>query len=204
MEGLKSKWKRLVNRHRLIGYVGVVGSGKDHNANKLVYEKGFIRYSFADPLRLLLSMVFGKEVIYEKYNKFKHSTIIVGVFWKVLSGRDILQKLGDGIRTVFGEDIFIDVMDRKIEFVPQSVPGIVIPDVRYMNEAEYILQMGGELIFCNYISDRYDCTLKHKSEQLAQTFVAMGFSDGEKITIDDLRTANNLIKELKINEDQKK
>lgn len=200
MEGLKSKWKRLLNKHKVIGFVGCIGSGKDYNANKWVFEKNYLRISFADPLRLLLSFIFGKEVVYERYSKFKDSSLVLGLFWRTLSGRVLLQKLGDGIRTIFGNDIFINVMDSKIESLSPDIPGVVIPDVRYLNEAEYILHLGGDLFFCNYESDRYDCVSNHKSEQLAQTLLAMGFTDGEKVSMDDLKTAYSLIKEAKVSD----
>lgn len=199
MEGLKSKWKRLLNKHKVVGFIGTIGSGKDYNADKWVFEKNYLRISFADPLRLLISMIFGKDTMYEKYSRFKQSSIILGIFWKSLTGREFIQRLGDGMRAIFGSELFIDFMDRKIESLSPDIPGVVIPDVRYPNEAEYILQLGGDLFFCNYESDRYDCTSKHISEQLAQTFIAMGFTDGEKITLDDLKTAYNLIKESEFN-----
>jgi hypothetical protein len=195
MEGLKSKWKRLLNKSKVVGFVGVIGSGKDFSADKYVFEKGFTRISFADPIRLLLSIIFGGEVVYEKYSKFKNTNLVLGFFWKTLTGRELLQKLGHGIRLIFGNDIYLEVMDRKIESLPPSSPGVVIPDVRYFNEAEYVLMLGGELYFCNYESERYDCFSNHESEQLAQALIALGFNHGDKLTFDDIKVADKIVKE---------
>jgi len=189
MEGLKSKWKRLLNRNKVVGFIGVIGAGKDHSADKYVFDRAYTRISFADPLRLLVSLIFGKDVIYEKYSKFKNINIVVGFFWKSISGREFIQKLGGGIRLIFGDDIFLNVMDRKIESLSPDCPGVAIPDVRYINEAEYVLNLGGELYFCNYESDRYDFTSEHESEKLARIFIALGYKDGDRITMDDLKTA---------------
>jgi hypothetical protein len=195
MEGIRSQFKRLLNKHKIVGFIGVVGSGKDHSADKWVFEHNFQRISFADPLRLLISMIFGKDVAYDKYNRFKITSIMVGIFWRQLSGREFIQKLGDGMRTIFGDDIFLDVMDRKIESINPESRGVVIPDVRYYNEAIYVLQLGGDLYFCNYQSDRYDCVSDHISEQLAQAFIAMGYETGDKIDSDALKTAKILMDE---------
>ena len=195
MEGIKSHFKRLLNKRRIVGFIGVIGSGKDHKADKYVFENGFTRISFADPLRLLLSTILGKDIVYDNYNKFKNTNIIVGFFWRMFSGRDFIQRLGDGIRLVFGEDLFLNIMDKKIESLSHEHPGVVVPDVRYLNEAMYVLEVGGQLIFSNYESDRYDFTSPHVSEQLAQTFIALGFNDYDKITLDDLKTAAAIIEE---------
>jgi hypothetical protein len=56
--------------------------------------------------------------------------------------RKFLQRLGDGGRQVFGEDFWVDrLMERA-----RSYDRVVIPDVRYPNEAAAIQELGGVVI----------------------------------------------------------
>ncbi len=66
-----------------------------------------------------------------------------------LTGRQYLQNLGNDAREVFGEDFWVDqvlpplVNDFKDKF--EGVDVLAITDLRYPNEAQRVLNLGGEV-----------------------------------------------------------
>ena len=62
-----------------------------------------------------------------------------------MKGKDsrFLQKLGDALRSL-DQDIFIRCLGEQI--ADEEPPCVLIPDVRYKNEAEWIKKQGGVLV----------------------------------------------------------
>lgn len=118
----------------LVGILGPAGSGKSMVANYLVEHYGAVRYSLAGPLKEIAKNVFEfsdeqlygtqaqKEADDPRYN---------------FSPRWLLQRLGtEGIRKVFGEDIWIDTMINRIR---RDRPTLAVcDDVRFVNESTRI------------------------------------------------------------------
>lgn len=125
---------------RIIGLLGPKGAGKSTVAQYLVEKYGATRYSFAGQLKKLAlrafdlrpEQVYGtqeqKEAIDDRYG---------------LSGRDFCQRIGKGMRDIYGEDIHWKGVLRQI-FADAPVIA-VIDDVRYHNEAEGLLSEAAEV-----------------------------------------------------------
>lgn len=138
---------RLVPRVEAIGIAGYARSGKD-TAAEWVAKWGYQRTSFADPMReALLKMnpivdpanpfsVRLKEQVDEKgWDEVKASEFGPEV-------RVLLQKLGTEVgREMFGGDFWVELALKRI---PDGAK-VVIPDVRFKNEAEAIKRLGGQV-----------------------------------------------------------
>ena len=164
----------------IIGFCGVIGSGKDWRCSEYV-KRGYTRLAFADPLRELCYATVGwKESDSIHYELFK-SNYWNPIYKKIdpFNGRDLLERLGKHMMVMFGEDIWVKLLEKKIE--SQNIEKVVIPDVRYKEEIKSILNKNGKIFFCNFKSLRYEIR-KTKPEQLAQLLITKGFKDGEDVT----------------------
>ena len=127
---------------RLIGIHGRARSGKDTVANFLVENHFYLRYAFADPLRGFVSRITGipvedlidgptKEEIYEPLGK---------------SPRYMMQTLGtEWGRNLINSEIWVQAMIVKYEEAQRNCVCMVVPDVRFENEASIIRKLGGQL-----------------------------------------------------------
>lgn len=124
----------------IIGLTGYAQSGKDTVANILVKDYGFQRVAFADKIRDLLyemdppvpvdTHVVGLQNYIDVYGwdeAKKHPTV-----------RSMLQNLGVGGRTIFGENHWIV---ETVKWLSPTSNNYVIADVRFTNEAEWIKDM---------------------------------------------------------------
>lgn len=128
-------------RFRLIGIVGKKGAGKDTTADYIVKRYGFVKRAYAAPLKQACKSLFfftdnqledpvEKETIDKRWGR---------------TPRDAMQWLGtDVVRHSLGSDFWI----RHMGLFRQENPHIrlVIPDVRFPNEADWIKENGGVLI----------------------------------------------------------
>lgn len=165
-------------KQKIIAFCGVIGSGKDHNANRYVKE-GYIHYNFADPLKQLIFETLKLNIKdHNMYELFKDNywNPIAKVF-PSFNGRNLLQ-LGNIARKILGDDIWINAWETKIK----DFEKIVVSDVRYNNEAKKIISLGGEIYFCNYKSMKYNSKTKFESEIMAQKLVSLDFKDGDNLT----------------------
>jgi len=141
----------------LIGLTGPGGSGKDVIASYLVKNQGFKRVAFADKLKELAYEL--NPEIPELYDDLQG--VVDNCGWdqgKELSPfntlnserypvREYLQTLGVSMRTVFGEDFWIDQVGYLVEgHWLESNKNVVITDVRFPNELKYVQKtMAGEV-----------------------------------------------------------
>ncbi len=134
----------------LLGLVGFAGAGKDTVANVLVEEYGFQKFSFASALKDAAASIFGwdrklLEGDSEESRLFRETP---DKFWSIrfgydLSPRTALQLLGtESGREVFHENIWIYSLERKI----MNVPNVVISDVRFKNEIDFVQSKNGFLV----------------------------------------------------------
>lgn len=123
----------------LIGIAGRARSGKDTVANFIIAAIGGYRYSFADPIRAMLSPL-GVDMN-DPYWQARKEDIIPALG---VSPRRMMQTLGtEWGRNLINPDLWIIMAHQRLL---QNGPGMVIPDVRFENEAAWIRKHGGRII----------------------------------------------------------
>lgn len=128
---------------KIIGIAGKARSGKDTVAERLVQGHGFVRMAFADPLKEAARCIFGLSDA-QLYGDLKETN---DAFWGK-TPRRIMQLLGtDAVRKNIDDDVWIKATQRRIEteMAERDTIGIVIPDVRFPNEADAIRAWGGDV-----------------------------------------------------------
>lgn len=131
-------WCNSDGNPAVIGFAGKARSGKDTAGKYLVDQYHFLRYSFAQPLKDATKIMFhltekqieNKEKPAEPWGR---------------SPRELYQKLGTDI----ARNIDVNVWVKGAEIFMHNNPGrsIVITDVRFSNEAYWIRNQGGVVIF---------------------------------------------------------
>ena len=132
----------------IIGLVGFIGSGKG-TVGDILEQKGFIKDSFAKPLKDACSVMFGwpRELLEgdtEMSRKWREEpdNYWSEKFGRVFTPREALQKMGtEAGRDVFHKDIWvISLLNRA------KGKDVVVTDVRFKNEIQYIQDNGGIVI----------------------------------------------------------
>lgn len=140
----------------IVGIGHVQRVGKDTAAEALCRDLGFVRKGFADPLK---DLAFATNPLVTSGTRTVNTDVGHGRLQWVVQGcggweqakntypevRVFLQNLGQAARRVFGETFWIDRMFDKVG----PADRIVVPDVRYRNEADEIRARGGVLIRIN-------------------------------------------------------
>lgn len=137
----------------LIGLAGPARVGKDTAAEILAEEYGLFRYAFAEPLKRMLETVFG-----DHFREGDRSGICPETG---KSYRYMLQTLGTELgREMWHPDVWVRATERMWKGVqagevyvskkgqigmPQAF-GMVLSDVRFDSEAEWIRNQGGTVI----------------------------------------------------------
>lgn len=121
----------------IIGIGGRAKSGKTTIAKHLVNHHGFHRLSFAENLKQGLIRMFDLPYVAFEDEEMKEASS-----WMGWSPRALAQYIGtDVCRSAFGENIWVDLMDRKLQHYDDS-SRIVIDDVRFENEAKWVRKTG--------------------------------------------------------------
>lgn len=126
-------------KRAIIGFSGAISSGKDTAA--LIAQHAypgmkFKRVSFADALKQAYSVMTG--IAWQNTKEFKESMCPV---FKV-SRREVLQRMGtNALRNNFDKDIWINIVKHKY-----GEGNLIISDVRFDNEAQWIRDSGGVVI----------------------------------------------------------
>lgn len=163
----------------IIGLSGYARSGKDTVAELLVLNYGFKRLAFADGIREALLAL--NPILFDgtRLNE------LVGMYgWEIAKGKDevrrLLQVMGTEVgRKLINEDVWVWLLFNKIN----TDERIVIPDVRFPNEARMIEQQGGEVWRIN--RHNHTAVNDHVSEHAMDNhmFKRVVYNDG---TLDDL------------------
>lgn len=177
----------------ILGVCGQAGSGKDTVADMLVKEFGFVKLSFADPLKRICREVFAfsdrqlwgasefrnapdpryrrerqvtKRISKREGGKLWFEDVTVTELDEGLTPREALQKLGTewgrecyppiwvelGIRNALSiinsqGNVTYDASTGLVQnSYRKKIAGVVIPDVRFRNEVDSILQAGGRSV----------------------------------------------------------
>ena len=125
----------------MIGLVGKKGSGKDTMADFLVSEYGYHKLAMADPLKKACKILFDFSDAQLNDHELKEK---IDDRWGI-SPRQAFQKMGtDLIRKHICDDFWLRRADIEVgHYLEESV---VISDIRFPNEAEWVKHHGGILV----------------------------------------------------------
>ena len=131
----------------VIGLMGQKQSGKDTVADFLVSNHGFMKIAFADALKD--SLIALDPYLFEPGERL--SVIVKQIGWdsakvKYQEVRRLLQRLGTDVgRDILGEDVWTRIMEQKLDHARANGADVVVTDVRFINEAQVILDHAGYL-----------------------------------------------------------
>lgn len=121
----------------VVGIAGLPHSGKDTVAQFILAKFGGYRYAFADPIVRMLNAGFQTDFRSEEWVANKERPIPMA---GNKSPRELRQLLGtEWGRNMVDKDLWITLA--KAERI-RNGPGMVIPDVRFPNEATFIRERG--------------------------------------------------------------
>lgn len=136
----------------IVGFVGLIGAGKDTAADYLCNFHGFRRDSFANTLKDAVSAVFGwdRVLLEGRTREAREWREQVDTWWAErlnmpnLTPRLMLQLWGTEVcRVGFHDDIWIASLENKMR---KTRDNIVISDVRFPNEIRAIHNAGGIVV----------------------------------------------------------
>jgi hypothetical protein len=122
----------------LIGVTGKAGSGKDAFAKYFIDQQRFAKYALADPIKRMIEAGFniGPAAWEDRAVKEKE------IEWLGRSLRYLAQTLGtEWGRMLVHPDIWLLLAEQR----RLQVNNLIITDVRFDNEAEWMLSKGGTL-----------------------------------------------------------
>jgi hypothetical protein len=133
----------------IIGLLGFISSGKG-TAGEILTEISFTPLSFAGSLKDSVSAIFGwpRNLLEGDTEESRDFRETVDLFWskkfgKEVTPRYILQIFGTEVcRNNLLDNIWVDSLERKI----YEHNNVVITDVRFDNEIDFIKSLGGVLI----------------------------------------------------------
>ena len=127
---------------KLIGITGKARSGKDAIAKFAWSQYGFTRIAFADPVKMAAQAKFGLTAEQTWRDDLKE---VVIPHWG-MTPRQIFQMEGtEAGRNIFGGDIWIKRFMLSYNLL-KDTDDIIVPDVRFDNEAEALRSLGGIII----------------------------------------------------------
>lgn len=169
----------------IIGLTGYAQSGKDTVAQTLVKHYGFTRVAFADKIRdylyemnPMIDSVVGEPIFLQSY--------ISRYGWeegkKAPHVRRLLQTTGVAARELFGENFWVEQAFKDV----RTAENIVVTDVRFKNEADWIKNYEGSQIW--------------RIKRLGVTAVNGHVSEHEmdEYKVDQIFTNNGTLEELEL------
>lgn len=200
----------IYNSRMIIGFCGLIGSGKDTAADYLCNFHGFKRESFANTLKDAVSAVFGwdRELLEGRTKTAREWREQIDPWWSQrldmpdLTPRLILQRWGTEVcRQGFHNDIWIASMENKLR---QTKDNIVITDCRFPNEIASVRRAGGRVVKISRGADPDWFRLaKINLEEMKRVYPNVHASEYSwaatdfDITIDNTGSIENLYQELK-------
>lgn len=133
----------------IIGLVGFIGSGKGA-AGDILCEHGYIKESFAAGVKDTAAVMFGwnRQMLEGDTDHSRQWRETPDEYWSEKFGRDFtpreaLQKMGTEVgRDVFHQDFWVMQLENRLRFHDGPV---VITDVRFPNEIDWIRKQGGKV-----------------------------------------------------------
>lgn len=120
--------------------VGGPGAGKDTAAGLLSMHHNFMPHAFADALRdFVYAIDPGWAMACDTIGYDLAKTRVEGF-------RGRLVEVGNAARQSIGPDVWIDALDERVGPHLAAECKVVVSDVRYLNEAEFIREYGGAVV----------------------------------------------------------
>lgn len=134
----------------IIGLVGYIGAGKGTVRDILVRENGYHGFAFADALKDAVATIFTwpRGLLEGDSNASRAFRERVDPWWSHKLGyevtpRLILQKFGtEACRNGIADNIWIAALEKRM----QGYQDVVISDVRFPNEIDFVRSVGGVII----------------------------------------------------------
>lgn len=145
----------------LIGLMGPAGCGKSTVASYLEHLHSFEVVAFADPLVNMLASLLtdcnvGTHWMTERHLKEQPTPI-------GYSYRHLAQTLGtEWGRNTLHPDFWVRVAELRVNRLHQDGADVVLPDVRFPNEAEFVRSRGGLLV--RIVRPGVETVREHESE----------------------------------------
>jgi len=128
----------------IIGITGRARTGKDTLAKILMERYGYERLAFADPIREFVAHLVGALPKDLMDSKAKEKPLLH------LGGktpREMMQTLGtEWGRNTVHPNVWVECLADEIGFLNWEEDNVVIPDVRFDNEAKMLRSLGGKII----------------------------------------------------------
>lgn len=192
---------------KIYGFVGVIGSGKSYNAEKIVKEsigRKVIYGDFSEGIRdTVIKILTGNATKIDctsqfyswwKQQKFTVPLPFIKNNCEIVTGRQLLQRTGEHLKYLAGEDIWARyttnyVVKQWLSLSKKEAEecNVIFGSLRFACEAKSlfevskILEKEVKIIFCDYHSPTYEIN-DHVSEHFAQFFLNQGCKDGQDIT----------------------
>ena len=176
----------------IIGLVGFIGSGKGTVRDILVRQHGYHGFAFADALKDSVATIFmwPRGLLEGDSNASRAFRERVDVWWSHKLGYDvtprlILQKMGtEACREGIADNIWIAALEKRIH----GYEDVVISDVRFPNEIDFIRSAGGILVRVKRGKDpsKEELSKMHISETAWNSYTP-DFGIENNGTLDDLK-----------------
>jgi hypothetical protein len=131
---------------------GLFGAGKDTVADFMVGKYGFTKIAFANPIRESL-LILNPYVPSLDNGVHRLNVIINSIGWdrakrEIPEIRRLMQQFGTEVgRSLLGENVWVDVLYKHFPGIDDPEQRYVITDCRFANEAEFIHNHGGDLLW---------------------------------------------------------
>ena len=126
---------------RLIGISGKAGSGKDTVADIILQQYPGFKRAMAKPIKDAFEAVFGFDP--DSISRQEKETPFMGFHF---SPRRAMQTLGTEWGRELDENVWLRLAHRHYNSVFRKSGYLVIPDIRFKNEAAWLRAQGGLLI----------------------------------------------------------
>lgn len=182
----------------IIGVVGFIGSGKGTVGDILVREHGYHQFAFADALKDVVANIFvwPRQLLEGDTNASRAFRERVDPWWSDKFGYEVtprlmLQKMGtEACRHGIADNIWIAALEKRIH----GYEDVVITDVRFPNEIDFVRSVGGKIIRIRRGPDpSFEELEKMHISETAWNFYLPDFGIDNNGTIEDLKEQIKLI-----------
>ncbi len=131
----------------LLALGGYAEAGKDSVADYLVEKQGWTKEYFSSPLeQVLLTInpyIITNGIMYERFTDLYNRAGYTGSK-KHPEVRRLLQVIGTEVgRNIFGENVWVNLLDRKVAPLLEEGQHVVVTGVRFENELAWVKAWGG-------------------------------------------------------------